>query len=303
VDAKDFRLLVALDADARQSLHSLGRRVSLSAPAVRERLHHLEERGIIQGFWVSIDPAIFGRADLLVHFGGDWSRDEAAHALDAPDVAWVAWKLDGGITVQLWPRDATAAVQDLGRFLSREPGWRGVGPANRTSSLSSLDWRVLDALIDAPRASADQLSLATGLSPKTVRNHLDGLIRNESIFVVPRLGSLTDSGEVVYHLLVSGTAALPDVRRALGDAVLIHETAEPPRKYLFCRAESLGDLTTKTHAVERLGGVSSVEVTLNREMLLGLRYVHSLVRGRIDESKAARATRDPRRIVRERRTV
>ncbi|HYT01160.1 MAG TPA: AsnC family transcriptional regulator, partial [Thermoplasmata archaeon] len=38
MDAKDFRLLVALDEDARQSFQALGRKVSLSAPAVRDRI-------------------------------------------------------------------------------------------------------------------------------------------------------------------------------------------------------------------------------------------------------------------------
>ena len=97
MDAKDFRLLVALDENARQSYQALGRKVSLSAPAVRERLRRLEERGILHGYWVSINPAVFGREDLLVSFGGEWSRDEAIRALGGPDVAWVAWKVDGGV--------------------------------------------------------------------------------------------------------------------------------------------------------------------------------------------------------------
>ena len=266
MDAKDFRLLVALDEDARQSLQALGRRVGLTAPAVRERLHRLEERGILQGYWVSIDPAIFGRANLLLYFGGEWDREDAAKTLDAPEVAWVAWKVDGGITVQLWPGDVERAVGDLSRFLGREPG---------------LDWRVLDALIDAPRGSVDRLAAAVRLSPKTVRKHLEGLTREKAIYIVPRLGFLGDAGDLVYNLLVSGTVGLPEVIRAIGDAVLVHETAEPPRKYLFCRAKSLGDMRERMTALDRLPSVSSVEVTLNREMLLGTPYVHRLVRERI----------------------
>src|SRR2546425_8694218 len=91
VDAKDFHLLVALDEDARQSFHALGRKVSLSAPAVRDRVRRLEERGIVQGYWVSIVPAVFWRLELLVSFCGAWSRGEAAKALRAPDVAGIAW--------------------------------------------------------------------------------------------------------------------------------------------------------------------------------------------------------------------
>src|SRR5256886_15143499 len=65
VDEKDFRLLVELNENARRSFKALGRRVTLSAPAVRDRIRRLEERGVVQGYWVSIDPAVFGRQDLL----------------------------------------------------------------------------------------------------------------------------------------------------------------------------------------------------------------------------------------------
>ena len=87
MDSKDFRLLALLNENARQSFRALGRRLSLSAPAVRERLRRLEARGIVQGYWVSVDPAIFRREDLLVSFGKDWSREDAVRASNAPDVA------------------------------------------------------------------------------------------------------------------------------------------------------------------------------------------------------------------------
>ncbi len=220
MDAKDFRLLVALDENARQSFQALGRKVALTAPAVRDRLHRLEERGILHGYWVSINPAVFGRKDLLVSFGGEWSRDEAIRALGGPDVAWVAWKVDGGVTVEVWPYDAEKAVPALERFLGHRAIWQGVSRAPLKRELSGLDWRVLDALIDDPRAPIEVLSVATGLSPKTARNHVTRLIRDEAIYVVPRLGFLADSGEIVYHLVVAGTASFAELRRAIGDAVL-----------------------------------------------------------------------------------
>src|SRR5207253_5488412 len=115
VDEKDSRLLGELNENARRSFQALGRRVNLSAPAVRDRIRRLEERGIVQGYWVSIVPAVFGRQDLLVSFDGDWNRDEAMKALGAPDVAWVAWKVDGGVTLEVWPRDVKKAVAALRR--------------------------------------------------------------------------------------------------------------------------------------------------------------------------------------------
>jgi Lrp/AsnC family leucine-responsive transcriptional regulator len=55
------RLLIAeLQADARLSIAELGRRVSLSSPAVTERLRRLEESGVITGYGATVDPRRLG---------------------------------------------------------------------------------------------------------------------------------------------------------------------------------------------------------------------------------------------------
>jgi Lrp/AsnC family leucine-responsive transcriptional regulator len=50
LDEIGWRLLEALQADARLSFSALGRRVGLSAPAVAERVRRLEDAGIIRGY-------------------------------------------------------------------------------------------------------------------------------------------------------------------------------------------------------------------------------------------------------------
>src|SRR5207248_7520711 len=79
------------------------------------------------------------------------------------------------------------------------------------------------------------------------------------------------------------TVPFPELKRTIGDAVLIHETKDPRRLYLFCRAENLGELTATTHALERLPGVNSVQLSLNREMLMATDYVHGLIREEISK--------------------
>jgi Lrp/AsnC family transcriptional regulator, leucine-responsive regulatory protein len=60
LDALDWRLLELLQADARLSFAELGRRVSLSAPAVAERVRRLEEEGILVGYHAQVDAAKLG---------------------------------------------------------------------------------------------------------------------------------------------------------------------------------------------------------------------------------------------------
>lgn len=61
LDAVDVRLLLELQRDARLSFRQLGQRVSLSPPAVADRVRRLEERGVITGYRATVDQASLGR--------------------------------------------------------------------------------------------------------------------------------------------------------------------------------------------------------------------------------------------------
>ena len=60
LDEINCRLLEELQNDARLSMAELGRRVSLSAPAVAERVQRLEDAGVITGYRVEVDPRAIG---------------------------------------------------------------------------------------------------------------------------------------------------------------------------------------------------------------------------------------------------
>lgn len=57
-DDIDQRLINALMADSRLSLKALAQVSGLSAPSVAERLRKLEERGVIRGYTLDVDPAV-----------------------------------------------------------------------------------------------------------------------------------------------------------------------------------------------------------------------------------------------------
>ncbi|ATE52634.1 MULTISPECIES: Lrp/AsnC family transcriptional regulator [Actinosynnema] len=59
-DDLDWKLLELLQRDGRMSFSELARRVSLSAPAVTERVRRLEQAGIITGYSATVDPQRLG---------------------------------------------------------------------------------------------------------------------------------------------------------------------------------------------------------------------------------------------------
>ncbi|MBA3383245.1 MAG: AsnC family transcriptional regulator, partial [Actinobacteria bacterium] len=56
LDSINLRLLRELQADGRLTVAELGRRISMSAPAVAERVQRLERAGVITGYHAEIDP-------------------------------------------------------------------------------------------------------------------------------------------------------------------------------------------------------------------------------------------------------
>ena len=282
MDSKDFQLLVGLYGDARQSYQSLGRRVSLSAPAVRDRLRRLRSKGVLQGFMLVIDSSMFDRDDLLLFFHDNFSRKSALAAFAAPDVSWVAWKVDGRITLRLWTKNEREATDNLSKTLGVRPSMRALtARKKRLGPLSITDLLIMDALVDYPQKPFGELLKSTGLSPKTIRKHLNRLLEAKTISVDPILGALTDSGELIYPLVIAGKVSMDEVRRIMGESALTHHTLEPPMKNVLCRASSLADVITKTRVLEQVEGIKYVTISLNREVLVSTGLRHSLVREEI----------------------
>jgi Lrp/AsnC family leucine-responsive transcriptional regulator len=60
LDAIAWKIIEALQQNARTTFAELGRKVGLSTPAVAERVHRLEEAGVITGYHAGIDGSKLG---------------------------------------------------------------------------------------------------------------------------------------------------------------------------------------------------------------------------------------------------
>ena len=61
LDTIDLRILDLLQENCKQSLATLGEQVHLSAPAVMERVHKMEEVGVIRGYTALLDARSLGK--------------------------------------------------------------------------------------------------------------------------------------------------------------------------------------------------------------------------------------------------
>jgi Lrp/AsnC family transcriptional regulator, leucine-responsive regulatory protein len=89
LDVVDWKLLELLQEDGRLPYAELGRRVSLSPPAVAERVRRLEEAGVVTGYHASVDVAKLGfpmQAVIRIIASARMSEAVARQVLEIPEV-------------------------------------------------------------------------------------------------------------------------------------------------------------------------------------------------------------------------
>lgn len=120
LDAVDWALLGALQADARLSFNELARRVHLSAPTVAQRVRRMEEAGVITGYHARVAPAAAGYPVVAhVHMKCYGARCITVHPElldDLPEVIQVS-RLTGDVCSMVLV--VTASVAELERILVR----------------------------------------------------------------------------------------------------------------------------------------------------------------------------------------
>ncbi len=92
LDAISWRLVESLQHNARLSFAELGRKVGLSTPAVAERIHRLEDAGVIMGYHAAVSVAKLGAPiRVLVRLtipGGDLQISRTVAAIkELPEIS------------------------------------------------------------------------------------------------------------------------------------------------------------------------------------------------------------------------
>src|SRR4051812_15708821 len=98
VDDIDRRILALLVEDGRRTYDDVGRRVSLSAPAVKRRVDRLRATGALRAFTAVIDHAALGAATealIELFYAPGTLLDEVAESLRRHPEVVEAWSVTG----------------------------------------------------------------------------------------------------------------------------------------------------------------------------------------------------------------
>jgi DNA-binding Lrp family transcriptional regulator len=138
-DKTDEQIVALLRENARRSYEDIGKRVSLSAPAVKRRVDRLEAEGVIRGYTATIEPTAFGwhsHAFVELFCEGRISGAEVSAAVSKHPEVEGAYTVAGGASAILHVR--ATDTQHLEEALERIRETPGVLRTQTQVVLSTL---------------------------------------------------------------------------------------------------------------------------------------------------------------------
>lgn len=184
MDILDMKILSRLLNNCRESDRQIGIELGISGGAVRARIRKMLDLGIIEGFFLKVDPPVLGYGILYLVASGE-DTGEVLSQVSLIGDPFVVVPCVGGITVcgivvkdnlDQKVRLASRLMKDLRILSIFEAEGTGFDP-----KLTKTDLRILGELARNPRRKAEEVARGTGLSAKTVARCIDKLQRDGGI--------------------------------------------------------------------------------------------------------------------------
>jgi len=288
MDQRDVQIIVELYRQPFASHSTLGRAVGLTGKAVQARLERMTRAHVLNGFYVMPSAAVFRRHWQVIPFGPLPIEPPLEQLLAVTDVVnvWRGSPRTAMVNVYSTAPDSPPPPR-LAEILSvRSMEVVAPDPPDRfsfaQSTLSSLDWRVLDAMLENPREPLARLAERSGLTARTVRRHRDSLWAKGLVSVVPNLDTTGESGLLVYSGFVVATQKACLERVQAPGLQVLQRLHRPPAVWLLGQAGSYAELQELEVHLRELPGIVRVDLVPSRGGAMAVARIRSWIRKELD---------------------
>jgi DNA-binding Lrp family transcriptional regulator len=206
MDRTDLRIFSRLVGDPFLSDEQLGREVGLTGKAVRLRRKRLEAEGALTEYGVHPRAELLGRhAVAWGYVGKDWPELPVSQLIEVEDLVFVMSFRPNFHRVVRFTKEPHLSTDPrlariLGRPLEGPLDERPPRSSIRVDQLSRVDWKVLEAVVGAPRAPYSIQARNAGVSPRTFRIHLSKLEAADALTCAMILNLERDKGLATYGI-------------------------------------------------------------------------------------------------------
>jgi DNA-binding Lrp family transcriptional regulator len=184
MDNLDIRILSRLLNNCRESDRQIGMELGISGGAVRARIRKMQEKKIIEEFFIKVEPPVLGYGVLYFVVTGE-NMDEILEQASLVGEPYFVVPCIGGITVcGISVKENMGQKIEIAKKLMKDVRVLSIFEAENPgfdSNLTKTDLEILEELIKDPRQKIEQIAKNTNMSTKTITRCIEKLHENEGI--------------------------------------------------------------------------------------------------------------------------
>jgi DNA-binding Lrp family transcriptional regulator len=184
VDSLDFRILGMLIRDSRISYETIAAALDVPEETAINRIFRMWDVGVISEYRIKVNPLLFGykTAIVLAEAYRNYCKQKDVRALRTMDrvsvVVETTSKIYSAYVLYTGEPELKGLVGQIKAKITPSRVTNVVYPheAQPSVKLSGQDWRIVEHLMDDPRASVDNMARDLHIAPKTLERRMEKLI-------------------------------------------------------------------------------------------------------------------------------
>ena len=184
MDNLDMKILNRLLNNCRESSRQIGIELGISGGAVKKRIQKMEEKKVIEKFFIKVEPPVLGNGVLYFVVSGE-NIDEILEQISLVGEPYFVAPCIGGITVcSIVIKDNPEEKIELANKLMKDVRVLSIFEAESPgydSNFTKTDFEIIEELIKDPRQKIEKIASNTSMSTKTITRCIEKLQKNDGI--------------------------------------------------------------------------------------------------------------------------
>ena len=179
-----MKILNRLLNNCRESDRQIGIEIGISGGAVKKRIQKMEEKKVIDKFFIKVEPPVLGNGILYFVVSGE-NIDEILEQISLVGEPYFVAPCIGGITVcSIVIKDNPDQKIELAKKLMKDVKVLSIFEAESPgydSDFTKTDFEILEELIKDPRQKIEKIAKNTDMSTKTITRCIEKLQKNDGV--------------------------------------------------------------------------------------------------------------------------
>ncbi len=297
LDDLDVRIMKELGSpgspqwNVRETYSNIGRRLGVDEETVRRRLKRAEETGSLPGWKMMVNPHLVGCRAAGVDLEVQLEEQKAQAISEVRRIGGVVKVLNfrgPGLQATLFYPHEDALKANLGRLRSicggPEPTVWEIGfPAPRVR-MKTIDWRIVEAMLDDARESLEPVSESVGFSVRTVERRLTALAAGRATYLqgIPNFRRFAGVSCVFLVFCPDGKkkGAVDNLVLSKVQRTELSDTSPKEYSTFVMIFDNLHEADDTLEWIQSLDGVMRVRMGLMKELLVELGWLRDEVHKR-----------------------